>query len=136
MGMTSFLFAKKYIGGFGMIELSNVKDMDRVKHLPLEVQNGILDALQVLDEDYGKDRDYKKEGGFVAILESLSDFRMFMEFNLDFAKDEIITEYQDVVADDMFTMSLLLIGDNYQIVVVTPKEFSDFENVKRLLAMG
>ena len=133
MGMTSFLFAKKYIGGFGMIELSNVKDMDRVKHLPLEVQNGILDALQVLDEDYGEDRDYKKDGGFVAIIESLGDFRMFMKFNLDFAKDEVITEYRDVLANDTFTMSLLLIGDNYQIVAVTPKELSDFENVRKLL---
>ena len=118
-----------------MIELANVKDMDRVRHLPTEVQEGILEALQVLDEDYGDMRDCKKEGGFVAIIEVLEDFKMFTEFNLDFAKDEIITEYQDVVADDMFTMSLLLIGDNYQIVVVTPKEFSDFENVKRLLAI-
>ena len=42
---------KKYIGGFQMIELVNVKDMDKVKHLPIEVQNGILEALQVLDED-------------------------------------------------------------------------------------
>ncbi len=119
-----------------MIELANVKDMDRVRHLPTEVQEGILEALQVLDEDYGVDRDYKIQGGFIAIVESLEDFRLFTEFNLDFAKDEIITEYQDVVADDMFTMFLLLIGDNYQIVVVTPKEFSNFENVKRLLAMG
>ena len=118
-----------------MIELANVKDMDRVGHLPIEVQEGILEALQVLDEDYGVDRDCKIQGGFVAIIEVLEDFKMFMEFNLDFAKDEIITEYQDVVADDMFTMSLLLIGDNYQIVVVTPREFSDFENVKRLLAI-
>ena len=42
-----------------MIELANVKDMDRVRHLPTEVQEGILEALQVLDEDYGVDRDYK-----------------------------------------------------------------------------
>ena len=119
-----------------MIELANEKDMDRVRHLPPEVQEGILEALQVLDEDYGVDRDCKIQGGFVAIVESLEDFRLFTEFNLDFAKDEIITEYQDVVADDMFTMSLLLIGDNYQIVVVTPREFSDFENVKRLLTIG
>ncbi len=118
-----------------MIELANVKDMDKVKHLPIEVQNGILEALQVLDEDYGDMRDCKKEGGFVAIIEVLEDFKMFMEFNLDFAKEEIIVEYKDVLANDTFTMSLLLIGDNYQIVVVTPREFSDFENVKRLLAI-
>ena len=118
-----------------MIELANVKDMDRVRHLPTEVQEGILEALQVLHEDYGVDRDYKIQGGFIAIVESLEDFRLFTEFNLDFAKEEIIVEYRDVLANDTFTMSLLLIGDNYQIVVVTPKEFSDFENVKRLLAI-
>ena len=119
-----------------MIELVNVKDMDKVKHLPTEVQEGVLEALQVLDEDYGVDRDYKIKGGFVAVIEALEDFEMFMEFNLDFAKESVIVEYQDVLANDEFTMSLLLIGDNYQIVVVTPKEFSDFENVKRLLAIG
>ncbi len=50
-----------------MIELVNVKDMDK-EHLPIEVQNGILEALQILDEDYGVDRDCKIQGGFVAIF--------------------------------------------------------------------
>ena len=116
-----------------MIELLNVKDMDKVKHLPTEVQEGVLEALQVLDEDYGVDRDYKSKGGFVAVIEALEDFEMFMEFNLDFAKESVIVEYQDVLANNRFTMSLLLIGDNYQIVIVTPIEFSDFEKVKEML---
>ena len=50
-----------------MIELANVKDMDK-EHLPIEVQKGILEALQILDEDYGVDRDCKIQGGFVAIF--------------------------------------------------------------------
>ena len=50
-----------------------------------------------------------------------------------FPKESVIVEYQDVLANDEFTMSLLLVGDNYQIVVVTPSEFSDFEKVKEML---
>ena len=36
------LFICKKIRRFEMIELLNVKDMDKVKHLPTEVQEGVL----------------------------------------------------------------------------------------------
>ena len=49
---------------------------------------------------------------------------------------DIVTEYQDVLANGEYISSLILLGDDYNLLVITPKEFSDFENVKRLLAIG
>ena len=50
--------------------------------------------------------------------------------------DDVIKEYQDVLANGEYISSLILLGDDYSLLVITPKEFLDFENVKRLLAIG
>ncbi len=119
-----------------MIEIGRVAELDKASHYPKEVQEKILEAVEIFVDEYGEDRDYKAKGGYVAIVESLDDFREFTQFNLDFLTDDIITEYQDVLANGEYISSLILLGDDYSLLVITPKEFSDFENVKRLLAMG
>ncbi len=134
MGMTSFLFAKKYIGGFGMIEIGRVGELDKASHYPKEVQEKILEAVEIFAGEYGEDRDYRVIGGYCLIISSLEEFKQFKEFSLDFMADEIITEYQDVLADGEFVCSLILLGDDYNLLLITPKEYSDFEKVRSMLA--
>ena len=119
-----------------MIEIGRLAELDKASHYPKEVQEKILEAVEIFADEYGEDRDYKIRGGYVAIVESLDDFREFTQFNLDFLTDDIITEYQDVLGNGKYISSLILLGDDYSLLVITPKEFSDFENVKRLLAIG
>ncbi len=124
------------MGGFEMIEIGRLAELDKASHYPKEVQEKILEAVKIFEDEYGEDRDYKVKGGYIAIVESLDDFREFTQFNLDFLTDDVITEYQDVLANDEYISSLILLGDDYSLLVITPKKFSNFENVKRLLAIG
>jgi hypothetical protein len=55
--MTSFLFAKKYIGGFEMIEIGRVEELDRASHYPKEVQEKILEAVEIFAESRDRTRD-------------------------------------------------------------------------------
>ncbi len=43
-----------------------------------------MEDVEIIANEYGEDRDYKIRGGYVAIVESLDDFREFTQFNLDF----------------------------------------------------
>lgn len=60
--MTSLLFAKKYIGGFEMIEISRLAELDKASNYPKEVQEKILEVAEII----------------------VDDFREFTQFNLDF----------------------------------------------------
>lgn len=131
--MASFYLQKNIIGGFEMIEIGIVGELDRASHYPKEVQEKILEAVEIFADEYGEVRDYKVRGGYVAIIESLEEFKQFEVFSLDFMADEIITEYQDVLADGDFVSSLILLGDDFNLLLITPKEFSDFEKVRSML---
>lgn len=115
-----------------MIEIGRLAELDKASHYPKEVQEKILEAVEIFADEYGEDRNYKVRGGYVAIIESLDEFKQFNEFSLDFMSDEIITEYQDVLADGDFVSSLILLGDDYNLLLITPKEYSDFKKVLRI----
>lgn len=115
-----------------MIELANLEDLEKVEHLPQELREVIVDDLAIFSAEYGSERDYKVEGGYIAIIESVEDYLVFREHNLDFANEEIITEYEDEF--EGYVANLILIGDNYNLVIVTPKELSDFAEVRRMLS--
>ena len=128
-----FLFIfKKYIGGFEMIELANLEDLEKVEYLPEKLRDVLADDLAIFSAEYGSKRNYKIEGGYIAIIESVEDYLVFREHNLDFANEEIITEYEDEF--EGYVASLILVGDNYNLVIVAPKELSDFAEVRRILS--
>lgn len=52
-----------------MIELVNLKEMNKVTMLPNEVQNNIKGILTILDEAYGEDRSKNDDGGYVIVVE-------------------------------------------------------------------
>jgi len=89
MGTASFYLLKNIIGGFEMIEIGRVGELDKASNYPKEVQEKILEAVEIFADEYGEDRDYKVRGGYVAIIESLEEFKKFKEFSLDFMSDEI-----------------------------------------------
>ncbi|MNP31087.1 hypothetical protein D3C76_1241930 [compost metagenome] len=53
-----------------MIEVSNLREHEKVKPLPNEVQETIQAMLQILDTEYGADRNkYEDGGGYVIVVE-------------------------------------------------------------------
>ncbi|GFZ30779.1 hypothetical protein CSC2_13050 [Clostridium zeae] len=51
-----------------MIEVSYLREYGKVKSLPMEVQETIQGILQILDTEYGADRNkYEDDGGYVLV---------------------------------------------------------------------
>lgn len=49
-----------------MIEITYLREMEKVQALPIEVQEVIKEILEILDSEYGVDRDkYADNGGYV-----------------------------------------------------------------------
>ncbi|HCW72434.1 MAG TPA: hypothetical protein DHM90_00140 [Clostridiaceae bacterium] len=75
-----------------MIKLLHVSDMPKISHLEEEVQTYALDALIILDEEYGTDRDPMTDlGGYVTILENPDDIQKLEELhNIDITKEPML----------------------------------------------
>ena len=114
-----------------MIELANLEDLEKVEYLPEKLRDVLADDLAIFSAEYGSKRNYKVEGGYVAIIEKVEDYLAFREHNLDFINEEIITEYTDEFG--AYTACLILLGVDYNLVIVAPKELGDFEKVRELL---
>lgn len=115
-----------------MIELANLDDLEKVEYLPQKLKEVIADDLAIFSAEYGSERNYKTEGGYVAIIENVEDYLVFREHNLDFTKDDIITEYTEEF--EAYRACLILLGDNFNLVIVAPNELSDFAKVRKVLS--
>ncbi|MGO5137279.1 hypothetical protein ACTQ31_11150 [Clostridium butyricum] len=71
--------------------------MKRVQALPIEVQEVIKGVLEILDSEYGSNRDkYVDDGGYVIVVESIEDFKEIQKkTNIDI--NNVIVEYVDKV---------------------------------------
>lgn len=108
-----------------MIEITYLKEMKKVQALPIEVQEVIKGILEILDSEYGADRDkYSDNGGYVVVIEDIEDFKQIQEkTNIDV--NDVIVEYVDkIVCDDgkAYTNSLVLCNSDYSISLIMPFE--------------
>lgn len=108
-----------------MIEITYLREMEKVQALPIEVQEVIKGILEILDSEYGADRDkYSDNGGYVVVVESSEDFKEIQKkTNIDV--NDIIVEYVDkiVCADGrVYTNSLVLCNNDYSISLIMPFE--------------
>ena len=110
-----------------MIEITYLKEMKKVQALPIEVQEVIKGILEILDSEYGADRDkYSDNGGYVVVIEDIEDFKQIQEkTNIDV--NDVIVEYVDkIVCDDgkAYTNSLVLCNSDYSISLIMPFEIT------------
>lgn len=104
-----------------MICIGKVKEIDKVKHLPKNLVEKINELVQVLDNEYGSERDIDRDlGGYVAVLEEAVDIELLKESNLDI-ETEIPEWVEEVVDKDnvAWMIALFILSDDYSIVVVT-----------------
>ena len=80
-----------------MIEITYLREMEKVQVLPIEVQEVIKGILEILDSEYGADRDkYTDNGGYVVVVESIKDFKEIQKkTNIDV--NDAIVEYVDKI---------------------------------------
>jgi hypothetical protein len=115
----SFLILKEV---FIMIEIAYLKEKDKIKSMPQEVQETILGILQVLELEYGKDRKYEDDGGYVVVVEQEKDFEKIKEVAY-IDCDDVIAEYVDKIVcsnGETYTNSLIICNNDYTITLIIP----------------
>ena len=97
-----------------------------VNDIPLEVIEGIKATIDVLNENYGANRDIESDlGGYVVIAENIVDIEILKQDKLQ----GLIPEYTDIIECSEgvnWTSSLFLLSSDFSIVVVTTEELSKF----------
>ncbi len=102
------------------------KHFKKLNNIPSEVIESIKVTIDVLNENYGADRDIEADlGGYVVIAENIVDIEILKQDKLQ----GLIPEYIDVIKCSEgvnWTSSLFLLSSDYSIVVVTTEELSKF----------
>ena len=97
-----------------------------VNNIPVEVIESIKVTIDILNENYGENRDIEAElGGYVVIVENIVDMEILKQDKLQ----GLVPEYTDIVECSEgvdWTSSLFLLSSDYAIVVVTTEELSKF----------
>ena len=102
------------------------EQLKELKSYPVEVINNISDIIDVLDENYGVERNIKADlGGYVLIAENIVDIEILKQDKLK----GLVAEYTDIIECSEgvnWTSSLFLLSSDYAILVVTTEELSKF----------
>lgn len=102
------------------------EQLKELKSYPVEVINNISDIIDVLDENYGVERNIKADlGGYVLIVENIVDIEILKQDKLK----GLIAEYTDMIECSEgvnWTSSLFLLSSDFSIVVITTEELSKF----------
>ena len=99
---------------------------NQLKGYPIEVISNVLDVINVLDENYGAERNIEASlGGYVVIAENIVDIEILKQDKLK----GLVPEYTDMIECSEgvnWTSSLFLLSSDFSIVVVTTEELSKF----------
>ena len=97
-----------------------------VNNIPSEVIESIKVTIDILNENYGEDRDIESNlGGYVLIAENIVDIEILKQDKLQC----LVPEYTDVIEvmnGENYTSSLYLLSSDFSIVVVCTEELSKF----------
>lgn len=109
-----------------MKRIYNRNQLLEVNNMSIEVIESIKVTKDILNENYGVDRDIEFDlGGYVLIAENIVDIEMLKEGNLQ----GLLPEYTDIIECSEgvnWTSSLFLLSSDFAIVVVTTEELSKF----------
>ena len=118
-----------------MIKIAHVQQLASIRGLPAEVMNTIREAVSILDNEYGDDRDVDSGyGGFVMVIEDKAELVALQEIRIDVTND--IPEYVDVIRcqnGQVFASSLILQGSDFGIVLVMPLDFLVGTNLEKYM---
>ncbi len=107
-----------------MKKIYSKEQLKELKEYSIEVVNSILETIEILDCNYGANRDIDKDlGGYVLIVENRIDIEVLKQDRLK----NITSEYIDLIecrGGVTYTSSLFLLSSDFSIVVVTTEELS------------
>ena len=95
-----------------------------VNNIPSETIESIKVTIDILNENYGVNRDIESDlGGYIVVAENIVDIEILKQDKLQ----GLIPEYTDVIECSEgvnWTSSLFLLSSDFSIVVVTTEELS------------
>jgi hypothetical protein len=110
-----------------MIEIAHLREKGIAKNIPQEVQKAIEGILEILDIEYGTDRNkYEDDGGYVVVIEKKEDFKE-LEGKVYIDCNEVIAEYVDKIVcsnGEVYTNSLIICNNDYAISLIIPLELT------------
>ena len=100
------------------------KQLGDLSNYPIEVIQSISEIIDILNENYGENRDVDKDlGGYVLVVECIEDVK---ELRNGILKD-ILPEYTDEIICSEgvnYTSSLFLLSSDFSVVVIAEEELS------------
>ena len=109
-----------------MKKVYNESQLVELKDYSIEVIKSISETIEILNENYGENRNVDKDlGGYVLIVESMEDVK---DLKNEMLKD-ILSEYTDEIiysegVNDI--SSLFLLSSDFSVVVIADEELSKF----------
>lgn len=102
------------------------KQLGELRNYPIEVIKSIFENIDILNENYGENRNVDKDlGGYILVVENLEDVK---EIKSGMLKD-ILPEYTDeIICSEgvKYTSSLFLLSSDFSVVVIADEELSKF----------
>lgn len=102
------------------------KQLGELSNYPVEVIQSISETIDILDENYGENRNVDKDlGGYILVVESIEDVEELKNGILK----EILPEYTDEIICSEgvnYTSSLFLLSSDFSVVVIAYEELSKF----------
>lgn len=112
-----------------MMILGTLKDLDEVHIGNWELNARVHDYLEILDSNYGSDRNvYEDDGGFAIIVENEADLRESTEY---FNMDTDIYEYLEEINEHYISM-LKLCNNEFSIMIYIRKVLCSDEVLEQL----
>ncbi|HBI7045956.1 TPA: hypothetical protein K8M79_003148 [Clostridium perfringens] len=100
------------------------KQLGDLSDYPIEVIQSISEIIEILNENYGENRNVDKDlGGYVLVVENIEDVK---ELKNGILKD-ILPEYTDEIICSEgvnYTSSLFLLSSDFSVVVIADEELS------------
>ena len=118
-----------------MIEITYLREMEKIQILPYEVQAVIKGILEILDSEYGANRDkYADDEGYVVVVESIEDFREIQKRSNIYVNDVIVEYVDKILCTDgqVYTNSLVLCNNDYSISLIIPFEIMPENLLKQM----
>ena len=104
------------------------KQLGDLSNYLVEVIKSISETIDILNENYGENRDVDKDlGGYVLVVENIKDVK---ELRNGILKD-ILPEYTDEIICSEgvnYTSSLFLLSSDFSVVVIADEELFKFLN--------
>jgi hypothetical protein len=117
-----------------MRKIVHRKDIETLLGLPVEVSSKAEEIADVLDDNYGEDRDPVRDlGGYILVAEGEEDVEAMDEL-IDF--DYVLPEYVELIyccqVREYYTNSLMLLSSDYSISLLIPLKLTPKELLEHI----